>query len=71
MKPTREKLAGGFLFSDRKRKENALLRPDLKVDENTRLVNQASVREKRKNTTDRKSKSESSIIDREALSQNP
>lgn len=42
MKPTREKLAGGFLFSDRKRKENALLRPDLKVDENTRLVNQAS-----------------------------
>ncbi|KAI3677591.1 hypothetical protein L6452_36857 [Arctium lappa] len=42
LKPTREKLAGGFLFSDRKRKENALLRPDLKVDENTRLVNQAS-----------------------------
>lgn len=42
VKPTREKLAGGFLFSDRKRKENALLRPDLKVDENTRLVNQAS-----------------------------
>lgn len=42
VKPTREKLAGGFLSSDRKRKENALLRPDLKVDENTRLVNQAS-----------------------------
>lgn len=41
VKPTREKLAGGFLFSDRKRKENALLRPDLKVDENTRLVNKA------------------------------
>lgn len=29
VKPTREKFAGRFLFSDRKRKENALLRLDL------------------------------------------
>lgn len=31
-----------FNLNSRKREENALLRPDLKVDENTRLVNQAS-----------------------------
>lgn len=42
MEPTIERLAGRFLFSDRKREENALLRPDLRVDGNTGLVNQAS-----------------------------
>lgn len=40
--PNRERLAGRFLFSDRKREENALLRSDLKVDGKTGLVNQAS-----------------------------
>lgn len=42
VEPNRERLAGRFLFSDRKREENALLRPDLKVDGKTGLVNQAS-----------------------------
>lgn len=42
MEPNRERLAGRFLFSDRKREENALLRSDLKVDGKTGLVNQAS-----------------------------
>jgi hypothetical protein len=42
VEPNRERLAGRFLFSDRKREENALLRSDLKVDGKTGLVNQAS-----------------------------
>lgn len=42
VEPNRERLAGRFLFSSLFLSENALLRPDLKVDGNTGLVNQAS-----------------------------
>lgn len=42
VEPNRERLAGRFLFSSLFLSENALLRPDLKVDGNTGLVNHAS-----------------------------